>query len=62
LNLFALSLVTGPNQTSNGSLGFEAKIALVNKVSRAQLHRNMDIYVDNMLVKGMTFEQHLYNL
>ena len=54
--------MTEPNQTSNGSLNFEAKIASLNKAFRAQLHRNMDIYVDNMLVKGMTFEQHLYNL
>jgi len=29
LNLFALSLVTGPNETSNGSLGIKAMITSV---------------------------------
>jgi len=35
---------------------------MVNKVFKHQIRTNMKAYVDQMLVKNMTFEQHLKDL
>jgi hypothetical protein len=32
---------------------------MINKVFKHQIGKNMEAYVDDMLVKSITFEQHL---
>lgn len=34
----------------------------INKVFKHQIRRNIKAYMDEMLVKSMTFKQHLKNL
>jgi hypothetical protein len=35
---------------------------MINKVFKHQIRRNMEAYVNDMLVKNVTFKQHLKNL
>lgn len=35
---------------------------MVTKVSKRLIRRNMEVYIDNMLVKSLSFEQHLKDL
>lgn len=35
---------------------------LMNKIFKGQIGRNVEVYVDNMVLKSQTFQQHLVDL